>query len=333
MKKLINKPEDVVKEEMMGIAVAHADLVKVSLDPYYVARVNAPIKGKVGIVSGTGSGHEPVDYGFVGPGMLDAACDGEVFTCQTPEQVLACDRLANGGRGVLNIAKNFSGDRMSFEIGGEQAQAEGIDVSMVVIADDVAVENSTWTQGRRGLGTALFAEKVCGAAADQGRDLAQITDLCKKVNDWGRSMGMALTSCTVPVKGSPTFDLPEDQMEIGVGVHGEPGRYRMDLKPADEITKILAEAVITDLPFKKGDKVWALVNGLGGTPLIELYVVYRKLAEICEGHGIAIARNLIGNYVTSLDMAGCSITLLKLDDDLIKLWDAPVKTAALHWGM
>jgi dihydroxyacetone kinase-like protein len=333
MKKLINRVEDAIKEEIMGIGKAYPDLVKVSLDPYYVARVEAPIQGKVGIVSGTGSGHEPVDYGFVGPGMLDAACDGEIFTCQTPEQVLICDRLANGGAGILNIAKNFSGDVMSFEMGGDMAREEGMEVEMVVIADDVAVENSTWTQGRRGLGTALFAEKVCGAAAEQGRNLAQVTDLCRKVNDWGRSMGMALTSCTVPAKGTPTFDLPDDQMEMGVGVHGEPGRKRMPLKEANEITDILAEAVITDLPFKKGDNVWALVNGLGGTPLVELYVIYNRLYDICEQQGIRIGRNLIGSFVTSLDMAGCSITLVKLDDDLVSLWDAPVKTSALRWRM
>ncbi len=333
MKKLINKVENVVKEEMMGIEKAYPHLVKISLDPYYVVRVEAPIMGKVGIVSGTGSGHEPVDYGFVGPGMLDAACDGEIFTCQTPEAVLACDRLANGGVGVLNIAKNFSGDVMSFEIGAELARAEGIESELVVIADDVAVENSTWTQGRRGLGTALFAEKVCGAAADQGRGLAEIAAICRHVNDVGRSMGMALTSCTVPAKGSPTFDLPEDQMEIGVGVHGEPGRKRMPLKEADEIVEILTDAIITDLPFKKGDEVWALVNGLGGTPLVELYVVYNKLADICAKKGIKIARNLVGNYVTSLDMAGCSITLVKLDYNLIKLWDYPVNTFALRWGV
>jgi phosphoenolpyruvate---glycerone phosphotransferase subunit DhaK len=333
MKKLINNVDDVIKEELMGIGKAHPDIVKVSLDPYYVVRVDAPIAGKVGIVSGTGSGHEPVDYGFVGPGMLDVAVDGEIFTCQTPEQVLAADKLANGGKGVLNIAKNFSGDVMSFEIGGELARAEGIDVEMVVIADDVAVENSTWTQGRRGLGTALFAEKVCGAAAEQGRSLAEVTAICKKTNDWGRSMGMALTSCTVPSKGTPTFDLPDDQMEIGVGVHGEPGRKRMPIKSANEITDILAEAIITDLPFKRGDEVWALVNGLGGTPLVELYVVYNRLHDICEKEGIKITRNLIGSYVTSLDMAGASITLVKLDDDLTQLWDAPVKTSALRWGM
>jgi len=333
MKKLINKVENVVNEEMMGIGKAYPHLVKVNLDPYYVARVDAPIMGKVGIVSGTGSGHEPVAYGFVGYGMLDAACDGDIFTCQTPEAVLECDRLANGGMGVLNIAKNFSGDVMSFEVGGELAAAEGIENELVVIADDVAVEDSTWTQGRRGLGTALFAEKVCGAAADQGRNLQECTDICKQVNDWGRSMGMALTSCTTPAKGSPTFDLPDDMMEIGVGVHGEPGRKRMPLKEADEIVEILADAVITDLPYKSGDEVWALVNGLGGTPLVELYVVYNKLADICSKMGIKITRNLVGNYVTSLDMAGCSITLVKLDYNLTKLWDYPVNTFALRWGV
>ncbi len=333
MKKLINKPEDVVKEELMGVAAAHADLVKVYFDPNYVVRADAPIKGHVGVISGGGSGHEPMHGGFVGVGMLDAACPGAVFTSPTPDQMLAATKAVDGGAGVLHIVKNYTGDIMNFEMAAEMAKAEGVEVESVVIDDDVAVQNSLYTAGRRGVGTTVLAEKICGAAAAEGRSLKQVAELCRKVNGWGRSMGMALTSCTVPAAGKPTFELPEDQMEIGIGIHGEPGRTRMPLKKADEITTMLAEAVIGDVPFKAGDKIIAMVNGMGGTPLIELYVVYNKLHQICQGKQITIARNLVGNYITSLDMAGCSITLLKADDELLKLWDAPVKTPGLRWGM
>jgi dihydroxyacetone kinase-like protein len=332
MKKLINKPEDVVVEELQGIAAAHPDLVRVHFNPNYIVRVDAPIQGKVGIVSGGGSGHEPMHGGFVGMGMLDAACPGAVFTSPTPDQMFEATKAVNGGAGVLHIVKNYTGDVLNFEMAAELAQAEGIEVASVVIDDDVAVQDSLYTAGRRGVGTTVLAEKICGAAAEQGRSLQEVADLCRKVNGWGRSMGMALTSCTVPHVGKPTFDLPEDQMEIGIGIHGEPGRTRMPLKTADEITEMLALPIINDLPFKAGDTVIAMVNGMGGTPLIELYIVYRKLAEICKGHGITIARSLVGNYITSLEMAGCSITLLKADDDILKLWDAPVKTAGLRWG-
>jgi phosphoenolpyruvate---glycerone phosphotransferase subunit DhaK len=333
MKKLINKPEDVVVEELQGVAVAHPDMVKVYYDPNFVVRADAPVQGKTAVISGGGSGHEPMHGGFVGVGMLDGACPGAVFTSPTPDQMLACTKAVNGGAGVLHIVKNYTGDIMNFEMAADMARDEGIEVTSVVIDDDVAVQNSLYTAGRRGVGTTVLAEKICGAAAEQGRSLAEVTELCKKVNGWGRSMGMALTSCTVPQAGKPTFDLPESDMEIGIGIHGEPGRVRMALKPADEITEMLAEAVIKDLPYGQGDRVIAMVNGMGGTPLVELYIVYRKLNEICRGHGITIARNLVGNYITSLDMAGCSITLVKADDDLLKLWDAPVKTPGLRWGM
>ncbi len=333
MKKLINNPEHVVKEELDGVALAHADLVKVHYDPNFVVRADAPVKGKVGLLSGGGSGHEPMHGGFVGMGMLDAACPGAVFTSPTPDQMLEATKAINGGAGVLHIVKNYTGDIMNFEMAADMARDEGIEVTSVVIDDDVAVQNSLYTAGRRGVGTTVLAEKICGAAAEAGRSLTEVTELCKKVNGWGRSMGMALTSCTVPQAGKPTFDLPEDQMEIGIGIHGEPGRIRMPLKSADEITTMLAEAVIADLPYKQGDQVIAMVNGMGGTPLVELYIVYSKLGQICQGHGITIARNLVGNYITSLDMAGCSITLVKADDDLLKLWDAPVKTPGLRWGI
>lgn len=333
MKKLINKPEDVVTEALQGVALAHSDLVRVHFDPNYVVRADAPVKGKVGVISGGGSGHEPMHGGFVGMGMLDAACPGAVFTSPTPDQMQAATMTVDGGAGVLHIVKNYTGDVLNFEMAAELAMAEGVEVASVVIDDDVAVMNSLWTAGRRGVGTTVLAEKLCGAAAEAGRGLAEVAELCRKVNGWGRSMGMALTSCTVPHAGKPTFDLPEDQMEIGIGIHGEPGRMRMDMKPADEIAELLAMPILGDLPFKQGDRVIAMVNGMGGTPVIELYIIYRKLAEICQGHGVTIARNLVGNYITSLEMQGCSITLLKADDDLLSLWDAPVKTPALRWGV
>jgi dihydroxyacetone kinase-like protein len=333
MKKLINDPEMVVKEELEGVALAHPELVKVSYDPNFVYRADAPVKGKVAVISGGGSGHEPMHGGFVGMGMLDAACPGAVFTSPTPDQMLEATKMVDGGAGVLHIVKNYSGDIMNFEMAADLARGEGIEVASIIIDDDVAVEDSLYTQGRRGVGITVIAEKICGAAAEEGRSLQEVADVCKKVNDWGRSMGMALTSCTVPHVGKPTFELGDDEMEIGIGIHGEPGRKRMKVKSADEITEMLAEPVIGDLPYKSGDKVLAFVNSMGGTPPIELYIVYRKLAEICEKKGIEIARNLIGAYITSLEMAGCSITLLKMDDDLTKLWDAPVNTAGLRWGV
>lgn len=333
MKKLINKPEDVVREELEGIALAHPDLVKVHFEPNYIVRADAPVQGKVGIVSGGGSGHEPLHGGYVGVGMLDAACPGEVFTSPTPDQIYEATKAVNGGAGVLHIVKNYSGDVMNFEMAAEMAQAEGIEVATVITNDDVAVEDSLYTQGRRGVGVTVFVEKIAGAAAEAGLPLDKVADIAKRVNENGRSMGMALTPCTVPVAGKPTFELGEDEMEIGIGIHGEPGRTRMKIKPADEIVDMLAEAILGDLPFKSGDRVIAMVNGMGGTPLIELYIVYRRLAQICQAKGITIERNLIGNFITSLEMAGTSITLLRVDDEMLKFWDAPVKTPALRWGI
>jgi dihydroxyacetone kinase-like protein len=333
MKKLINKPEDVVREELSGVAVAHPDLVKVFFDPNYVVRADAPVKGKVGVLSGGGSGHEPMHGGFVGVGMLDAACPGAVFTSPTPDQMLEATKAINGGAGVLHIVKNYTGDIMNFEMAADLARGEGIDVESVIIDDDVAVKDSLYTAGRRGVGSTVLAEKLCGAAAEQRRSLKEVADVCRKAKDWGRSMGMALTSCTVPHVGKPTFDLPEDEMEIGIGIHGEPGRVRMKVKPADEIVEMLIEPVINDIPYKPGDEVLLFVNGMGGTPLIELYIVYRKAHEIATKHGLKVVRNLIGSYITSLEMAGTSITLMKMDDDFKKLWDAPVKTPGLRWGV
>jgi len=333
VKKLINKPEDVVVEELQGIAIAHADLVKVFYEPNYVVRADAPVKNKVGVISGGGSGHEPMHGGFVGMGMLDAACPGAVFTSPTPDQMLEATKAVSGGAGVLHIVKNYTGDVLNFEMAADLARAEGIEVEAVITDDDVAVKDSLYTAGRRGVGVTVLAEKIVGAAAEQQRPLKDVAELCRKVNANGRSMGMALTSCTVPQAGKPTFDLPEDEMEIGIGIHGEPGRTRMKLKTAAEITEMLATPILDDLPFNQGDSVLAFVNGMGGTPLIELYVVYNELAKICAGRGVKIARSLVGSYITSLEMAGCSITLLKVDDELTRLWDAPVKTPALRWGI
>jgi len=332
VKKLINNPEDVVTEELQGLAAAHADLVRVQYGPNVVVRADAPVQGKVGLVSGGGSGHEPMHGGFVGRGMLDAACPGEVFTSPTPDQMLDATKAADGGAGVLHIVKNYTGDVMNFEMSADLARGEGIEVEAVVIDDDVAVQDSLYTAGRRGVGTTVLAEKICGAAAENGRPLAEVAELCRKVNANGRSMGMALTSCIVPAAGKPTFELGDDEVEIGIGIHGEPGRERVKLEPSAKIVERLATPIVEDLPFESGDEVLAFVNGMGGTPLIELYVVYNDLQKFLDGRGIKITRNLIGPYITSLEMAGCSITLLKLDEELTRLWDAPVKTAGLRWG-
>ena len=331
MKKLINDPERAVDDALAGMAAAYPQLVRV-LEPNVIVRADAPVSGKVGVVSGGGSGHEPMHGGFVGRGMLDAACPGAVFTSPVPDQMLAATKAVDGGAGVLHIVKNYTGDVMNFEIAAELAEGEGIEVEAVVIADDVAVQDSLYTAGRRGVGGTVLAEKIVGAAAEAGQDLASVKALCERVNANVRSMGMALTSCTVPAAGKPTFEIGEDEMEIGIGIHGEPGRERRKLASADEITELLAVPVLDDLPFASGDRVLAFVNGMGGTPLLELFIVYNRLAQLCAERGVTIERNLIGNYITSLEMAGCSITLLRLDDEMVGLWDAPVHTPALRWG-
>jgi dihydroxyacetone kinase-like protein len=333
VKKLINKPEDVVREALHGIEAAHGDLVRVSYEPYTIVRADAPVQGKVGLLSGGGSGHEPMHGGFVGPGMLDAACPGEVFTSPTPDQMLEATKAVDGGAGVLHIVKNYTGDVMNFEMAAELARGDGIEVEAVVIDDDVAVQDSLYTAGRRGVGATVLAEKICGAAAEERRSLQDVAELCRKVNANGRSMGMALTSCTVPAAGKPTFELADDEIEIGIGIHGEPGRERRKLASAAEIAESLATPILEDLSFGEGDDVLAFVNSMGGTPLIELYIVYGELQRLLSERGIRITRNLIGPYITSLEMAGCSITLLKLDDELTSLWDAPVRTAGLRWGV
>ena len=333
MKKLINSPETQVRDALAGMAEAHAELIRVNFDPDYIVRADAPVQGKVGVLSGGGSGHEPLHGGFVGHGMLDAACPGAIFTSPVPDQMLAATEAIDGGAGVLHIVKNYTGDVMNFEMAAELAQAEGTKIATVVINDDVAVKDSLYTAGRRGVGTTVLAEKVVGAAAEARMPLAEVKRICEKANAMGRSMGMALTSCTVPAAGKPTFDLGEDEIEIGIGIHGEPGRRRMQMMPASDIVEMMARAVVEDIPFKRGDEVLAFVNGMGGTPLIELYIVYHELNRFLRDQGIRITRRLIGNYITSLDMAGCSITLMKLDDELTSLWDAPVHTPALRWGM
>jgi phosphoenolpyruvate---glycerone phosphotransferase subunit DhaK len=332
MKKLINKAEDVVTEALQGMEAAHGDLIKVNFGPNYIVRADAPVQGKVALVSGGGSGHEPMHGGFVGVGMLDAACPGEVFTSPTPDQMLEATKAADGGAGVVHIVKNYTGDVMNFEMAAELARGEGIDVEAVVIDDDVAVQDSLYTAGRRGVGATVLAEKICGAAAEQKKSLQDVAELCRKVNANGRSMGMALTSCIVPAAGTPTFELGDDEIEIGIGIHGEPGRERRKLAPASVIVEQLAGPIVEDLPYEQGDEVLAFVNGMGGTPPLELYVVYNELQKFLTERGVKITRNLIGPYITSLEMAGCSITLLKLDDELTQLWDAPVKTPGLRWG-
>jgi dihydroxyacetone kinase-like protein len=332
MKKLINDPDAVVRESLEGVELAFGDRLRVSYDPAYIVRGDAPVQGKVGIVSGGGSGHEPMHGGFVGRGMLDAACPGEVFTSPTPDQMLEATKAVDGGAGVLHIVKNYTGDVLNFEMAADLGKEAGVEVEAVVTNDDVAVQDSLYTAGRRGVGITVIAEKLCGAAAEEGRPLAEVAELCRRVNGEGRSMGMALTACTTPSSGEPSFDLPDDEMEIGIGIHGEPGRFREPLGPASQVVERLATAVVEDLPYNSGDQVLAMVNGMGGTPLIELFVVYRDLHHFLQERGITIARRLVGNYITSLEMAGCSITLLRLDDELTRLWDAPVDTPALRWG-
>jgi dihydroxyacetone kinase-like protein len=332
MKKLINAPEDVLRDALEGMAAAHGDRVKVNFDPPFIVRADAPVQGKVGIVSGGGSGHEPMHGGFVGMGMLDAACPGEVFTSPTPDQMDAATKAVNGGAGVLHIVKNYTGDVMNFEMAAEIAAGEDIEVAAVVTNDDVAVKDSLYTAGRRGVGVTVLAEKICGAAAEEGKSLQEVADICRRTNDQGRSMGMALTPCITPAAGEPSFTLGDDEMEIGIGIHGEPGRERLKVEPAAKVVERLATAIVEDLPYNDGDQVLAFVNGMGGTPLIELYIVYNELNKFLQERGITIARNLIGNYITSLEMAGCSITLVRLDDELTRLWDAPVDTIALRWG-
>ena len=332
MHKLINDPADVVSEALRGMAAAHPEL-RVDHEQRIVFRGDAPVQGKVGLVSGGGSGHEPLHGGFVGPGMLDAACAGEVFTSPVPDQVVAATQGVDGGAGVLHIVKNYTGDVLNFEMAAEMVAADaGTRVEAVVVDDDVAVQDSLYTAGRRGVGLTVLLEKLVGAAADEGRPLDDVAALARRVNGAGRSMGMALTSCTVPAAGRPTFELPEGEMELGVGIHGEPGRSRVPVAPARDVAAMLVEPVLAELGDTSGDGVIAFVNGMGGTPLLELYLVYGEVAALLDKAGVRVARSLVGNYITSLEMAGCSVTLLRADEELVRLWDAPVRTPGLRWG-
>jgi dihydroxyacetone kinase-like protein len=332
MKKLINAPDAVLQDSLRGVEAAHSDRVRVNYDPPYVVRADAPVQGKVGLVSGGGSGHEPMHGGFVGRGMLDAACPGEVFTSPTPDQMQEATKAVDGGAGVLHIVKNYTGDVMNFDMAAELAKGEGTEVESVLTNDDVAVEDSLYTAGRRGVGVTVLVEKICGGAAEDGRSLAELAELGRRVNANGRSMGMALTPCITPGSGEPSFELGENEVEIGIGIHGEPGRFREEAGPASQVAERLVTPIVEDLPFSDGDRVLAFVNGMGGTPLIELYVMYAEVAKLLEGRGLRIERNLVGNYITSLEMQGCSITLLRLDDEMVRYWDAPADTPGLRWG-
>jgi phosphoenolpyruvate---glycerone phosphotransferase subunit DhaK len=354
MKKLINDVEQVVADQLRGMAAAHPEL-RVNIGPHFICRKEK--RDKVAIVSGGGSGHEPMHGGYVGVGMLDGACPGEVFTSPTPDQMHACAKAVDSGKGVVFLVKNYTGDVMNFETAVELVAAEGMQAQSILVDDDVAVKDSLYTAGRRGVGTTVLMEKIVGGAAEAGYDLDACADLARKVNLNGRSMGMALTSCTVPAAGKPTFELADNEIEIGIGIHGEPGMQRISIRSVDEITEILATQILDDKDYTRtvrewdrhanewteknlvdadlrgGDEVIAFVNSMGGTPVSELYAVYRRLDEICRQRNIKIVRNLIGPYITSLEMQGFSLTLLKADREILQFWDAPVKTPGLRWGI
>ena len=330
MKKLLNDPANIVKESLAGLAAAHGDLVRYDAEAQILVR--ATPADKVALISGGGSGHEPMHGGFVGPGMLDAACPGEVFTSPVPEQMLAATKVVDGGAGVIHIVKNYTGDVMNFKLAAEDAEDEGIQVESVLIDDDVAVQDSLYTAGRRGGGATVLAETIAGAAAERGDDLASVAGFARLVNEKARSYGVALSSCTPPASGTPIFDLPDGEMEVGVGIHGEPGRERRPLGSASEIAELMLEAVLSDLKPAEGATVLPFVTGMGGTPQLELYLLYGESEERLRERGLRAERRLVGSYITSLEMAGASLTLLELDDELTALWDAPVHTPALHWG-
>jgi dihydroxyacetone kinase-like protein len=329
MKKLINDVDHVLAESLDGFAAAHVDIITLGPERKFIRRKELKA-GKVALISGGGSGHEPLHGGLVGHGMLDAACPGQVFTSPTPDQMIEATEAVDQGSGVLFIVKNYEGDVMNFDMAKEMA---GRTIETIITNDDVAVENSLYTTGRRGVAGTLVVEKVVGAAAEKGADLLALKALGDKVNKRTRSMGVALTSCTVPAAGKPTFALAEDEMEMGVGIHGEPGRRRVKLQSADQTAKEMIGAIVTDLPAAKAGKVLLFVNGFGGTPAMELYLMYHAAAAELAKHGVKITRSLVGSYVTSLDMAGCSLTVTALDDEIAQHWDAPVHTAALRWGM
>ncbi len=328
MKKFLNSIDTVLTESLDGFVAAHSDILVLGDEHKFVRRkILKP--GKVGLISGGGSGHEPLHGGLVGHGMLDATCPGQVFTSPTPDQMMAAAADVNTGAGCLFIVKNYEGDVMNFDMAAEMSEG----VMQVVTNDDVAVENSSYTTGRRGVAGTLIVEKIVGAAAEQGMGLKDLKALGDRVNAATRSMGVALTSCTVPAAGKPTFDIGDNEMEFGVGIHGEPGRRRERLRSADEIAEEICSTIVTDLGDAARGPALLFVNGFGGTPLMELYLMYNSARKIFEKRGVSVVRSLVGSYVTSLDMAGCSITLSRLDDELVGYWDAPVHTAALRWGM
>lgn len=357
MKKFINTPQNYVRESLEGMAMIYPDRVKVSTDPLFVYRVDAPTEGKVAVVSGGGSGHEPTHAGFVGPGMLHAACPGDVFVSPTTDQVIAAVKKVNGGAGVLNIVKCYWDDMEVFARAAEWAFTQRIPCANILIDDDVAIMQSVYSHGRRGTGTTVLAEKICGAASERWYDLKKLADLCRRVNLSGRTMGVALGPCTVPLKGIPSFEIGEDEIEYGIGIHGEPGRERIKIKSVDTLTEMMTLEILNDplyrrivkewdytkgewvdnelisQPFKSGDHILVFVNGMGGTPIPELCVIYRKVAEICEKKGLIIDRRLVGTYITAVEMHGASITLLRLDEEMVNLWDAPVRTSGLRWGI
>ncbi|GAA2065454.1 dihydroxyacetone kinase subunit DhaK [Streptomyces albiaxialis] len=330
MKMLINVPESVVPDALRGMAVAHPELA-VDVENRVVVRKDAPVSGKVALVSGGGSGHEPLHGGFVGRGMLDAACPGEIFTSPVPDQMVRAAAAVDSGEGVLFIVKNYTGDVLNFDMAAELAEDEGMRVAKVLVQDDVAVTDSTFTAGRRGTGATLFVEKVAGALAEEGAPLERVEAVARQVCESSRSFGVALSACTTPAKGSPTFDLPASELELGIGIHGEPGRERRPMMTSGEIADFAVDAVLEDL--RPDAPVLALVNGMGATPLIELYGFAAEVHRVLGERRVSVARTLVGNYVTSLDMAGASVTLCRADEEILRLWDAPVRTPGLRWGL
>jgi dihydroxyacetone kinase-like protein len=333
MKKILNDPEAIVDESVAGLAAAHGDILRYDDEAKIIVRTDSPVTDKVALVSGGGSGHEPLHGGFVGPGMLDAACPGAVFTSPVPDQMLAATKAVDGGAGVVHLVKNYTGDVMNFKLAAEDAADEGIEVESVLLDDDVAVQDSLYTAGRRGVGATVLAEKIAGASAERGDDLVTVAGIARRVNAKARSFGIALSSCIPPAGGEPIFDLPEGEMEVGIGIHGEPGRRREPLASAHEIAALMVDAVVSDLEPADGAKVLPFVNGMGGTPQLELYLLYGEVENALREAGLEPVRRLVGSYITSLEMAGASLTLLELDDEMTTLWDAPVRTAALRWGV
>lgn len=330
MKKFINNVDDVLTESLSGFALAHSDIIRVNLNPNFITRVEKAKSGKVSLISGGGSGHEPLNSGSVGFGMLDAACPGQVFTSPTPDQMIAAAEAVDNGNGILFIVLNYSGDLMNFEMASEML---GIENMSVIVNDDVAVEDSTFTTGRRGVAGTMIVEKIVGSAAESGASLSGCKELGDHVNKMIGSMGIAFTSCTVPAAGKPTFEIGDDEMETGVGIHGEPGIKREKIKSADEISRDLVNTILEDLKPDNNAEVLLHVNGFGGTPLMELYLLFNSAAKELEKNKVKISRSIVGNFTTSLDMTGASITICKLDDKITNHWDSPVHTAALRWGM